>query len=98
MFKTVDAYLDELTQALARFNESKANPRTAAAEKKVQTQTLSALIRETSVLLRNQMDRLVNMFLRTNAEFVAGYRGARVIVDRGKRHEKTTATPGTTTT
>lgn len=80
------ANLDELTQALARFNQSKANPRTATAEKKVQTQTLAGLIRATSSHLRNPTDRLVNMFLRSHPEFVAGYRAARVIVDRGKRH------------
>lgn len=63
----------------------------------MQTQTLAGFIREASGILRNQIDRLVNMFLRTNPEFVAGYRAARVIVDRGVRHTQTTTTPANPT-
>jgi len=50
---------------------------------------LPSLIRETSVLLRNQIDRLVNLFRRSNSEFVAGYRSARVIIDRKATHPAT---------
>ena len=88
------ANLDELTQALERFNSSKANPRTATAARAVQTQSLAGQIRETNGILRNEMDRLVNLFVRTNPDFVAGYKSARVIVDRGVRHTKTTQPPG----
>ncbi len=80
------ANLDELDQALQNFNQSKTSPRTATAAKKVQTATLADLISETSGMLRSEMDLLVDLFRRTNPEFVAGYRAARVIVDRGKRH------------
>ena len=48
-----------------------------------QTSALPELIREVSGLLRNKLDRAVNLFRRSNSEFVAGYRTARVIVDRG---------------
>jgi hypothetical protein len=82
------ANLDELTQALERFNTSKTSPRTATAAKKVQTASLAGLVRETNSILRNETDKLVNLFVRTNPEFVAGYRAARVIVDRGIRHTK----------
>jgi hypothetical protein len=44
-------------------------------------------LRDTNDLLRNQLDRLVNLFRRSNPDFVAAYRGARVIVDRAATHE-----------
>lgn len=65
------ATLDELIQTLARFNASKANPRAATTAKKAQTGSLGDLIRDTNRLLREQMDRLVNLFTPTNPEFVA---------------------------
>lgn len=76
------ANLDELTQALATFNAVKAKPRTAVAERAAQTESLPSLIRDASDILRSQIDKLVNLFRRTDSEFVAGYRSARVVVDR----------------
>lgn len=89
------ANIDELSQALQNFNASKEQPRTATAQQVAQTQTLSSLMSGASGILRNQTDKLVNLFRRTNAEFVAGYRAARVIVDRAATH-KTTKPAGTT--
>jgi hypothetical protein len=83
------ANLDELTQALERFNASKTNPRAATAARKVQTASLASLIREAVAILRNQIDRMVNLLSRTNPDFVAEYRAARVIIDRGVRHKET---------
>jgi len=80
------ANLDELDHALKTFNTTKASPRTATAERMAQTESLPGLIRDASGILRNQIDRLVNLFRRSNADFVAGYRGARVIVDRAASH------------
>jgi hypothetical protein len=88
------ANLDELAQALERFNTRKADPRTATAAKAAQTQSLAGEIRETSGIVRNEMDRLVNLFSRTDPDFVTGYRSARVIVDRGKGHTKKTQPAG----
>lgn len=92
------ANLDELTQALERFNTSKTNPRAATAARKVQTASLASLIREAIAILRNQIDRMMNLFGRTNPDFVAEYRAARVVIDRGVRHKEkeTSAVPPTT--
>jgi hypothetical protein len=87
--RVTQANLDELEQKLEDFNASKANPRAATVARKAQTASLPGLIREASGILRNEIDRLVNLFRRTNADFVAGYRGARVIVDRRVRHTTT---------
>jgi hypothetical protein len=74
------ANIDELDEALQTFQAAKAKPRTTVVERSVQTESLSGLIREASNILRDQIDRLVNLLRRSNPEFVAGYRSARVIV------------------
>jgi len=84
--QVTQAHLDELNDALRAFQAAKAKPRTAVVERSVQTQSLSGLVREANDILRNQIDKLVNLFRRSNAEFVAGYRSARVVVDRVGRH------------
>ena len=89
------ANLDELDEALQTFKATKEKPRTATSERVVQTSVLSELIREGSNILRNQIDRLVNLFRRSNSEFVAAYRSARAIIERPASHAsaKTAATP-----
>jgi len=84
--QVTQANLDELDEALQTYQAAKAKPRTAVVERAVQTETLPALVRETSNILRDQIDRLVNLFRRTDPEFVAGYRSARVVVDRVAGH------------
>lgn len=96
-FGVTTANITELEQALERFNASKANPRTATAARVVQTESLPILIRDLSGMLRNEMDKMVNLFRRSQPEFVAGYRAARVIVDRAASH-KTTKTAGSSPT
>lgn len=85
------ANLDELEQALERFNEIKTSPRAATTARKVQTASLATLIREAIAILRDQIDRMVNLFSPTNPDFVAEYRAARVIIDRGVRHKEAAA-------
>ena len=96
------ANLDELTQALNSFSGLKTQPRAASAERVAQTQSLESLIRDANGILRNQIDRLVNLFSRSDSEFVAGYRSARVVVDRAATHKATkteaTKTAGSTQT
>jgi hypothetical protein len=80
------ANLDELEQALREFNASKNEPRLATTERATQTETLPGLIRDASVMLRQEIDRLVNLFGRSHPNFVTGYRAARVIIDRTATH------------
>ena len=84
--QVTQANLDELGQALQDFNEAKTGPRTAVAARSVQTESLPRLIREASGILRDQIDRMVSLFKRTNPEFVSGYQSARVIIDRAATH------------
>jgi len=80
-FLVTQANLDELGEALDEFNNSKTAPRTAIANRMAQTESLPGLMREANDILRNRLDRMVSLFQRTNPDFVAAYRGARVIVD-----------------
>jgi hypothetical protein len=81
------ANLDELNQALTNFKTSKSAPRAAVANRMAQTESLPELINNANDILRNQLDRMVNLFRRSHPDFVAAYRGARVIVDRAATHE-----------
>ena len=74
--------LDELNEALQEFNASKSAPRAAIANRMAQTEALPQLITEANEILRNELDRMVNLFRRSHPDFVAAYRAARVIVDR----------------
>lgn len=87
------ANLDEFAQSLADFGNAKEQPRAATVERMAQRQSLTNLIRRANSILRDQIDRLVNLFSRSNPDFVAGYRAARVVVDRAATHSSTPAQP-----
>lgn len=87
--QVTQANIDELTQSLQAFNEAKAGPRQATATRVAQTESLSTLIREANDILRNQIDRMVNLFGRSHPQFVSSYQAARVIVDRAASHAST---------
>lgn len=80
------ANLDELTQSLQAFKASKERPREAVATRAAETQSLASLIRRGNDILRNRIDRMVNLFRRPESKFVAAYRRARVVVDRRATH------------
>lgn len=61
-------------------------PRAAIANRKGETDTLPALLSAQTSLLRNRLDKLMTRFKKAQPEFFAGYRAARVIVDRGGGH------------
>lgn len=95
--QVTQANLDELAEALQIFQGATAKPRTAVVERMVQTDSLSTLVREAGNILRDQIDRMVNLFRRTNPEFVSGYRSARVVVDRVATHAARPAQPSSPT-
>ncbi len=86
--QVTQANLDELQEALQTYQSAKAKPRTAVVERMVQTETLPTLVREAGNILRDQIDKLVNLFRRSNPEFVAAYRSARVVIDRAAGHRR----------
>ena len=82
-YNITQADVTELDQFTTRFHGLKTAPRTAIAGRKGETDTLPDLISSTTSILRNRLDKLMTKFKKTNPEFFAGYRSARVIVDRG---------------
>jgi hypothetical protein len=82
-----------LTNAIESFSGKKTAPRTAKASRSGATTGLANAIRTTRSIFRNQLDKLMTPFRRTNPDFYAGYFAARAIVNRTAT--KTTATPAT---
>lgn len=82
-----------LTKAITTFSGMKAAPWTAKATKSGATQSVATLVQSARSLFRNQIDKLMTPFRRTNAEFYAGYLAARVIVDRGATQAGSKRTP-----
>jgi len=75
--------LADLNTLITQFHDAKTKPRTAAAARKGETDTLPDLIRNTTSLLRNRLDKQMTRFRSANPVFFASYRSARVVVDRG---------------
>ena len=72
----------ELDNLTTQFHGVKSAPRTAIAGCAGETNTLPDEISDLTSVLRNQLDKQMTKFRKTNPEFYAGYRSARVIVDR----------------
>jgi hypothetical protein len=94
--QVTEANLDEVSDALTEFNATKAGPRTATGARVALTESLPRLVREATDILRNEVDPLVNLFSRSNPDFVRRYENARAIVDRAATHK--TKTGSTTPT
>lgn len=79
----VEEDITPLTNLADDFHTMKTAPRTAVAGRKGETDTLPALIRDTTTLLRTRLDKLMTRFKKTQPVFYAAYLSARVIVDKG---------------
>jgi hypothetical protein len=97
--QVTQANIDELNAALVTFNAVKSSPRTRTAERKAQTESLGRQVRDLKKHLRHAIDPMVNLLRRMHPDFVAGYRAARVVIDRaatrtaGKSSTPTPPTP-----
>jgi hypothetical protein len=78
-----------LNTMTTQFHGVKTAPRTAIAKRAGKTANLQPAVKTVTSLLRNNLDKEMLMFKKSNPDFYAGYVAARVIVDRGGR----TATP-----
>ena len=87
--QVTQANIDELNEALTEFNAAKVGPRAAA--RAALTESLPKLVREAIDILRNKVDPMVNLFSRSNPDFVTGYERARAIVDRAATHKTNAA-------
>ena len=87
--------LDTLT---TNWGTVKTAPRTAVAARSSQTKTLPQAIRDNTSLLRNQLDKQMTKFKKTNPEFYAGYQSVRVVVHRRSHHTGAQPSPTPTPT
>ncbi len=76
-----------LNNFVTQFHGVKTAPRTAVAGRAGETKTIPAAQQAVMSILRNRLDKLMVMFRKTNPQFYQGYLSARVIVDRGIRHD-----------
>jgi len=87
--------LDGLT---SQFHDAKTGPRKAIATRASQTKTMPPAVKTVISLLRNQLDKEMLQFKKSNPEFYAGYVSARVIVDRTGHKTASPTPPATATT
>ena len=71
-----------LDTARTAFVKTKAVPREAAAQRKTQNESLSQLIANVRSIFRNEIDKMMSHFKKSNPDFYRGYIAMRVVVDR----------------
>lgn len=79
--------LANLQTAITNYAAEIPKPRTALSGRKTVTANLAAIFRENDDILKNQMDKLIEIFREDNPDFVQTYESNRIIID-----------PSTTTT
>jgi hypothetical protein len=85
-YNVTAADVTALDALVTNWDAVKTAPRTAIASRSSQTKTLPQAISDNTSLLRNQLDKQMTKFKKTNPEFYAGYQAARVIVSRRSHH------------
>ena len=85
-YSVTQADLTELGSLTDNFGKLKDALRTAVSKQAAQTKTLPQAIRDNQSLLRQQLDKQMTKFKKTNPEFYAGYHAARVTVNRRSHH------------
>ena len=90
-FGITAAEVAALNTARTTFVSARTVPRTAAAQRVAQTQSLPELIAKVRSIFRNEIDKMMTPFRRTNPDFYNGYFAARVIIARAATRPTTTA-------
>jgi hypothetical protein len=85
-YNVTQADVTALDTLVAAWAKVKTAPRTAIAKRSGQTKTLPQAISDNTSLLRNQLDKQITKFKKSNPEFYAGYHAARVVIQRRSHH------------
>jgi hypothetical protein len=80
-YGVTDKKLADLQTAIDSYTGEVAKPRSAIIDRKVTKAQTKDLFKQADALLVEQMDNLIEDFLDTNAQFVAEYKSARIIID-----------------
>jgi hypothetical protein len=83
------ADITALTNAIDTFSGMKTAPRTAKAARSGATKGVASLIKTTRSIFRNQLDKMMTLFRRSNPDFYNAYLAARIIVNRPATHTST---------
>lgn len=78
------ADLAELDALVIAFEDQVQNPRAAISERATATGALQALFDETDIILKEQLDKLMEVYRNTSFQFYSQYKKARLIIDLGK--------------
>ncbi len=81
--------LTDLQTAIDNYSAETMKPRTAVSNRKTATANLAALFKETDDILKNQMDKLIELYRADHPDFVNTYFETRIIVDPPTRARKT---------
>lgn len=68
-------------------------PREAVAQRKAQTESLPERITNVRSIFRNEIDKMMTPFKKSNSDFYGGYFASRVVVDRTGTHASPAAPP-----
>jgi hypothetical protein len=82
-----------LPTGITTFAGMKTAPRSAKAARSGATGSVASLIGATRSLFRNQLDKMMTPFRKSNPDFYAGYFAARVIVNRAATQAPAPAGP-----
>jgi hypothetical protein len=85
-YDVVAADITALDTARTAFAGIKTSPREKTTQRKAQTQSLAQLIANVRSIFRNEIDKMVTKFRKTNTDFYNGYFAARVIVNLTGTH------------
>jgi len=80
-FGITAAILANLQTAINNYSAETPKPRTALSGRKTANANLAALFKETDAILKDQLDKLVELFRAANPDFVQTYESTRIIVD-----------------
>lgn len=87
-YGVVKADLEFFQTGIKNFTDSISLPRAAITERKGATGRIEELLREIDDVLYDKMDRLMDKFKKTSADFYKQYFDVRSIVSHGVRHKK----------
>lgn len=79
------AHLTDLQTAIADYFAKSITPRSAVTNRKTVNANINALFKEADEILKNQLDKLIELFRDENPDFVNTYFSTRIIVDPPSR-------------
>lgn len=87
-YQVTENEVRSLKEAITAFSDNLPATRVSVSEKKAANMMLKELFVQTDALLKNQMDRLMVRFRKTQPRFYDNYRNLRHVINYGVRHKK----------